>query len=165
MSSSAATNKKRARPKSGAKKTKVKGEDVGDDANKAGGAAASQQPVVPTYDVYRGTALFDTWSETLQEMVDDEELSPELAGKVLDTFDASMNEQISATKSTGKLAGNLHTYRYSDGIWQMTLENAKLQLGNTVGGGDVCMGDINNPLENVKLRIVAQEKVPLDKRK
>lgn len=64
-------------------------------------------------------------TETLDEMVSNGTLSPELAIQVLIQFDKSMTEALETqVKSKVTIKGHLHTYRFCDNVWTFILQNA-----------------------------------------
>ncbi|GKV33543.1 hypothetical protein SLEP1_g42043 [Rubroshorea leprosula] len=64
-------------------------------------------------------------TETLDEMVQNGTLSPELAIQVLVQFDKSMTDALEKqVKSKVTIKGHLHTYRFCDNVWTFILQNA-----------------------------------------
>ncbi|XP_048493384.1 transcription initiation factor IIA subunit 2 isoform X1 [Beta vulgaris subsp. vulgaris] len=84
-----------------------------------------------TFELYRRSTIGMCLTETLDEMVQNGTLSPELAIQVLVQFDKSMTEALEAqvkTKVTIKVLiiidGHLHTYRFCDNVWTFILQDA-----------------------------------------
>ncbi|KAJ0989677.1 hypothetical protein J5N97_008033 [Dioscorea zingiberensis] len=70
--------------------------------------------VMATFELYRRSTIGMCLTETLDEMVSNGTLSPELAIQVLVQFDKSMTEALeSQVKSKVSIKGHLHTYRFS----------------------------------------------------
>ena len=68
-------------------------------------------------------------TETLDEMVQNGTLSPELAIQVLVQFDKSMAEALETqVKSKVSIKGHLHTYRFCDNVWTFMLQDAVIKI-------------------------------------
>ncbi|KAK1552041.1 hypothetical protein Q3G72_009382 [Acer saccharum] len=64
-------------------------------------------------------------TDTLDEMVQNGTLTPDLAIQVLVQFDKSMTEALETqVKSKVSIKGHLHTYRFCDNVWTFILQNA-----------------------------------------
>ncbi|ESO06569.1 hypothetical protein HELRODRAFT_64912 [Helobdella robusta] len=83
------------------------------------------------YQHYRCTTLGQTFQDTLDELVQAEKITPEMASKALLRFDKTINEML-ATKFDRKITfkADLTTYRYVDDVWTMVLENAVFEDRN-----------------------------------
>ncbi|KAG6608125.1 Transcription initiation factor IIA subunit 2, partial [Cucurbita argyrosperma subsp. sororia] len=78
-----------------------------------------------TFELYRRSTIGMCLTETLDEMVQNGTLSPELAIQVLVQFDKSMTEALeSQVKSKVTIKGHLHTYRFCDNVWTFILQDA-----------------------------------------
>ncbi|KAK6277708.1 hypothetical protein POUND7_018031 [Theobroma cacao] len=78
-----------------------------------------------TFELYRRSTIGMCLTETLDEMVSNGTLSPELAIQVLVQFDKSMTEALeSQVKSKVAIKGHLHTYRFCDNVWTFILQDA-----------------------------------------
>ncbi|KAJ8620442.1 hypothetical protein MRB53_028971 [Persea americana] len=78
-----------------------------------------------TFELYRRSTIGMCLTETLDEMVSNGTLSPELAIQVLVQFDKSMTEALeSQVKSKVTIKGHLHTYRFCDNVWTFILQDA-----------------------------------------
>ncbi|EPS71629.1 hypothetical protein M569_03134 [Genlisea aurea] len=81
-----------------------------------------------TFELYRRSTIGMCLTETLDHMVSNGVLSPELAIQVLIQFDKSMTEALeSEVKSKVSIKGHLHTYRFCDNVWTFILQNAQLK--------------------------------------
>ncbi|CAL5220960.1 g3066 [Coccomyxa viridis] len=68
--------------------------------------------------LYRQSAVGDTLSDALHEMVADDKIPGDLATKVMAEFDEAMNKALEkevTTKTTFK--GHLDSYRFCDQVW------------------------------------------------
>ncbi|GAB2285392.1 hypothetical protein Dimus_019846 [Dionaea muscipula] len=78
-----------------------------------------------TFELYRRSTIGMCLTETLDEMVSNGTLSPELAIQVLVQFDKSMTDALETqVKSKVTLKGHLHTYRFCDNVWTFILQDA-----------------------------------------
>ncbi|XP_050937927.1 transcription initiation factor IIA subunit 2 isoform X2 [Cucumis melo] len=77
-----------------------------------------------TFELYRRSTIGMCLTETLDEMVQNGTLSPELAIQVLVQFDKSMTD---ALESQVKSKGHLHTYRFCDNVWTFILQDASFK--------------------------------------
>ncbi|KAK7372934.1 hypothetical protein VNO80_06325 [Phaseolus coccineus] len=78
-----------------------------------------------TFELYRRSTIGMCLTETLDEMVQNGTLSPELAIQVLVQFDKSMTEALETqVKSKVSIKGHLHTYRFCDNVWTFILQDA-----------------------------------------
>ncbi|CAI8585796.1 unnamed protein product [Vicia faba] len=81
-----------------------------------------------TFELYRRSTIGMCLTETLDEMVQNGTLSPELAIQVLVQFDKSMTEALETkVKSKVSIKGHLHTYRFCDNVWTFILQDALLK--------------------------------------
>ncbi|XP_021966298.1 transcription initiation factor IIA subunit 2 [Folsomia candida] len=82
-----------------------------------------------SYQLYRNTTLGHTLQESLDELVQYNQLTPALALKILLQFDRSMNNAL-ANKVKSRLtfkAGKLHTYRFCDNVWTFLLNDVEFR--------------------------------------
>ncbi|GLT93699.1 hypothetical protein SLE2022_114780 [Rubroshorea leprosula] len=78
-----------------------------------------------TFELYRRSTIGMCLTETLDEMVQNGTLSPEVAIQVLVQFDKSMTDALEKqVKSKVSIKGHLHTYRFCDNVWTFILQNA-----------------------------------------
>ncbi|KAK7385407.1 hypothetical protein VNO78_31125 [Psophocarpus tetragonolobus] len=83
------------------------------------------QAAMATFELYRRSTIGMCLTETLDEMVQNGTLSPELAIQVLVQFDKSMTEALETqVKSKVSIKGHLHTYRFCDNVWTFILQDA-----------------------------------------
>nr|CAG4649029.1 EOG090X0L7F [Polyphemus pediculus] len=81
------------------------------------------------YQLYRNTTLGNTLQESLDELIQYGQITPQLALKVLLQFDRSMNKAL-AEKVKNRLtfkAGKLHTYRFCDNVWTFLLSEVEFR--------------------------------------
>ncbi|XP_071693235.1 transcription initiation factor IIA subunit 2 [Rutidosis leptorrhynchoides] len=85
-----------------------------------------------TFELYRRSTIGMCLTETLDEMVSNGVLSPELAIQVLVQFDKSMTEALdSQVKSKVTIKGHLHTYRFCDNVWTFIVQDATFKYDET----------------------------------
>lgn len=82
-----------------------------------------------SYQLYRNTTLGHTLQESLDELIQYNQIPVALANKVLLQFDKSMNHSL-ANKVKSRLtfkAGKLHTYRFCDNVWTFLLNDVEFR--------------------------------------
>lgn len=81
------------------------------------------------YELYRRSTLGMTLTEALDELIQSQQLSPQLAIKVLMHFDSCMAEALSQRLRTrATLKGHMNTYRFCDDVWTFDLDAATIRL-------------------------------------
>ncbi|KAG6495108.1 transcription initiation factor IIA subunit 2-like [Zingiber officinale] len=94
-----------------------------------------------TFELYRRSRIGMCLTETLDEMVTNERLSPDLAIQVLMQFDRSMTDALeNQVKSKVSIKGHLHTYRFCDNVWTFILKDATFKSE-----------ELNEPVKRVKI--------------
>nr|CAG4645973.1 EOG090X0L7F [Lynceus sp. MCZ IZ 141354] len=81
------------------------------------------------YQLYRNTTLGNTLQESLDELIQYGQITPQLALKVLLQFDRSINTAL-ATKVRNRLtfkSGKLNTYRFCDNVWTFLLSDVEFR--------------------------------------
>ncbi|XP_018322898.1 transcription initiation factor IIA subunit 2 [Agrilus planipennis] len=82
-----------------------------------------------SYQLYRNTTLGHTLQESLDELIQYGQITPQLACKVLLQFDKSINQTL-ATRVKSRLtfkAGKLNTYRFCDNVWTFMLNDVEFR--------------------------------------
>ena len=78
-----------------------------------------------TYQHYRNTTLGNCLKETLDELIQSQNISSDLGILVLNQFDRAMNHLLKdKVRNKFTFKGDLHTYRYCDNVWTCVLKNA-----------------------------------------
>ncbi|KAI3919485.1 hypothetical protein MKW98_030196 [Papaver atlanticum] len=78
-----------------------------------------------TLELYRSSSVGMCLIETLNEMVYNGTLTPELANQVLTQFDESMIEALrTQVKSKVTIKGHLQSYWSHDDVWELILQDA-----------------------------------------
>lgn len=74
--------------------------------------------------MYRNTTLGHTLQESLDELIQMGQITPQLALKVLLQFDKTINNAL-ANKVRNRITfrGHLNTYRFCDNVWTFVLDN------------------------------------------
>jgi len=87
-----------------------------------------------SYQLYRNTTLGNSLQESLDELIQSQQITPQLALKALLEFDKAINNAL-ATKVKNRInfKGHLNTYRFCDNVWTFVLENVTFrELGEVV---------------------------------
>ncbi|XP_030382386.1 transcription initiation factor IIA subunit 2-like [Scaptodrosophila lebanonensis] len=87
-----------------------------------------------TYQLYRCSTLGITLRETLDDLLQAGEVTADLALKVMQQFDKSINTVIGQeTKTRIKFkAGRLETYQFCDDVWTFVLSDVDFHMGKQV---------------------------------
>ncbi|KAK2167706.1 hypothetical protein LSH36_25g09000 [Paralvinella palmiformis] len=92
-----------------------------------------------SYQLYRNTTLGHTLQESLDELIQVSQITPQLALKVLLQFDKAINNAL-ATRVKNKVTfkGHLNTYRFCDNVWTFVLNDVEFrEAQETVAVGKV----------------------------
>ena len=86
------------------------------------------------YELYRHSTLGATLTDSLDELIQSQQLTPQLAMKVLQQFDKSISEALSQKiRNRTQFKGHLDTYRFCDDVWTFILRDASFRTdGDTV---------------------------------
>ncbi|KAJ3056560.1 Transcription initiation factor IIA small chain (TFIIA 13.5 kDa subunit) [Rhizophlyctis rosea] len=96
------------------------------------------------YELYRRSSLGMALTDTLDELISDSHIDPQLAMKVLSQFDNSIAEALhSKVKAKANIKGHLHVYRFCDDVWTFIVENPQFRF------------DGNEPVTADKIKVVA----------
>lgn len=81
------------------------------------------------YELYRRSTLGLVLTDSLDELIQSQQLTPPLAMKVLSQFDKTMAETLSnRVRARVTFKGHLHTYRLCDDVWTFIVENCVFRL-------------------------------------
>merc|ERR1711964_110491 len=82
--------------------------------------AAAQQ----YYELYRGSSIGEALIDTIDDLINDGRIEPQLAMKILANFDRSIAETLAEkVKSRLTFKGHLETYRFCDDVWTFLVKN------------------------------------------
>ena len=80
------------------------------------------------YQHYRNTTLGTCLEEALDELVHSQNISSDLATRVMMQFDRAMNHLLKEkVRNRFNFKGSLHTYRYCDNVWTCVLKDAEFK--------------------------------------
>jgi len=79
------------------------------------------------YELYRRSAPGQALLETLDELVNNQQIAPQLAMRVLAQFDRSMSEALHNARTRCHIRGHLRDYRYLDDVWTFMVMNARVR--------------------------------------
>jgi transcription initiation factor TFIIA small subunit len=81
------------------------------------------------YELYRRSSLGITLTDVLDEFIQKQLLSAQLAMRVLTQFDRIMSEALSErVRARSSLKGHLHTYRFFDDVWKFILRKCTIKI-------------------------------------
>lgn len=76
--------------------------------------------------MYRNTTLGNCLQDTLDEMISNEQVTPQLAVRILLEYDKAINHALlNRTRNRITIKGNLHTYRFCDDVWTFLVKDAE----------------------------------------
>ncbi|ROW09762.1 hypothetical protein VMCG_02601 [Cytospora schulzeri] len=91
------------------------------------------------YELYRRSSIGATLTDTLDDLITDTRIDPQLAMKILANFDRAIADVLQEkVKSRLTFKGSLDTYRFCDEVWTFLIKNVQFKLDN---GGHVVMAD------------------------
>ncbi|XP_033625365.1 transcription initiation factor IIA subunit 2-like [Asterias rubens] len=86
-----------------------------------------------SYQVYRNTSLGNSLQESLDELIQTQQISPHLALNVLLKFDRSINDALSnRLRNKVNFKGRLNTYRFCDNVWTFVLNDVDFKNGDSI---------------------------------
>uniref|UniRef100_A0AAQ4RNM8 Transcription initiation factor IIA subunit 2 n=2 Tax=Gasterosteus aculeatus aculeatus TaxID=481459 RepID=A0AAQ4RNM8_GASAC len=87
-------------------------------------------PVVSTmaYQLYRNTTLGNSLQESLDELIQTQQITPQLALQVLLQFDKAINMALAnRVRNRVNFRGSLNTYRFCDNVWTFVLNDVEFR--------------------------------------
>ncbi|KAJ2905407.1 transcription initiation factor IIA gamma subunit [Zalerion maritima] len=101
--------------------------------------AANQAPKEAYYELYRRSSLGMTLTDTLDDLISDHTIDPQLAMKVLANFDRAVAEILGEkVKSRLNFKGALDTYRFCDEVWTFLIKHVNLKMADGPGSNTSC---------------------------
>ncbi|XP_062913328.1 transcription initiation factor IIA subunit 2-like [Mobula hypostoma] len=83
---------------------------------------------VIAYQLYRNTTLGNSLQESLDELIQSQQISPQLALQVLLQFDKAINNALAQrVHNRVNFRGSLNTYRFCDNLWTFVLNDVEFQ--------------------------------------
>ncbi|CRG83814.1 Transcription initiation factor IIA subunit 2 [Talaromyces islandicus] len=81
------------------------------------------------YELYRGSSLGLSLTDTLDDLINDGRIEPQLAMKILSNYDRVVTEVL-AEKVRARLTfkGHLDTYRFCDEVWTFLIKDVTFKL-------------------------------------
>ncbi|KAK9314441.1 transcription initiation factor IIA, gamma subunit, helical domain-containing protein [Lipomyces starkeyi] len=97
------------------------------------------------YELYRRSSIGVALIDSLDELIKDSKIQPQLAMKILSTFDRSISEALAEKVKSTRLSfkGHLDTYRFCDDVWTFIILDVHFKME----GNEAIVGD--------KIKIVA----------
>ncbi|KAM3065764.1 Transcription initiation factor IIA subunit 2 [Clarireedia jacksonii] len=84
------------------------------------------------YEIYRRSSIGMALTDTLDDLIKDRRIEPQLAMKILVNFDRSITEAL-ADKVKARLTfkGHLDTYRFCDEVWTFLIKDVTFKMENS----------------------------------
>ncbi|KAG0164483.1 Transcription initiation factor IIA small chain (TFIIA 13.5 kDa subunit) [Apophysomyces sp. BC1034] len=81
------------------------------------------------YELYRRSSIGMALTDSLDELIQSGHINPQLAMRVLTTFDRSISEALfNLVRNKANVKGHLHTYRFCDEVWTFIIENPNFKF-------------------------------------
>ncbi|ORY92162.1 transcription initiation factor IIA, gamma subunit, helical domain-domain-containing protein [Syncephalastrum racemosum] len=81
------------------------------------------------YELYRRSSIGMALTDSLDELITTGHINPQLAMRVLSTFDKSISEALAQlVRNKANVKGHLHTYRFCDDVWTFIIENPNFKF-------------------------------------
>ncbi|KAI1396227.1 transcription initiation factor IIA gamma chain [Hypoxylon fuscum] len=91
------------------------------------------------YELYRRSSVGSALTDTLDDLITEHRIDPQLAMKILANFDRAITEVLQEkVKARLTFKGSLDTYRFCDEVWTFQLKNVTFKMEN---GGQVVSAD------------------------
>ncbi|KAI9319695.1 transcription initiation factor IIA, gamma subunit-domain-containing protein [Dichotomocladium elegans] len=82
-------------------------------------------------ELYRRSSIGMALTDSLDELIQTGQINPQLAMRVLTTFDKSISEALAQlVRNKANVKGHLHTYRFCDDVWTFIIENPQFKFEN-----------------------------------
>ncbi|XP_067829398.1 transcription initiation factor IIA subunit 2 isoform X1 [Heptranchias perlo] len=80
------------------------------------------------YQLYRNTTLGNSLQESLDELIQSQQITPQLALQVLLQFDKAINNALAQrVRNRVNFRGSLNTYRFCDNVWTFVLNDVEFR--------------------------------------
>ncbi|KAK3533442.1 hypothetical protein QTP70_020766 [Hemibagrus guttatus] len=80
------------------------------------------------YQLYRNTTLGNSLQESLDELIQTQQITPQLALQVLLQFDKAINTALAnRVRNRVNFKGSLNTYRFCDNVWTFVLNDVEFR--------------------------------------
>ena len=80
------------------------------------------------YQLYRNTTLGTSLQESLDELIESQQITPQLAFQVLLQFDKAINSALAQrVRNRVSFRGSLNMYRFCDNVWAFVLNDVEFR--------------------------------------
>jgi transcription initiation factor TFIIA small subunit len=84
------------------------------------------------YELYRRSSVGIALTDTLDNLISEQRIDPQLAIRVIRNFDMVISEVLSEkVKSRMSFKGHLDTYRFCDDVWTFIIKDITFKLDNS----------------------------------
>ncbi len=82
-----------------------------------------------SYELYRRSTLGMTLADSLDELIQSDQIPPQLAMRVLQQFDQSMADGLAQRiRARASFKGHLNTYRFCDDVWTFAIDRCTFRI-------------------------------------
>ncbi|ORX38814.1 putative transcription initiation factor iia small chain [Kockovaella imperatae] len=90
---------------------------------------AAPPPGQSYYEFYRGSSIGTALTDSLDELITQGDIPPQLAMRVLQQFDKSLTECLQkGVKTKTSVKGHLATYRLCDDVWTFVVKDPQFRM-------------------------------------
>ncbi|WWD21495.1 transcription initiation factor IIA subunit 2 [Kwoniella shandongensis] len=90
------------------------------------------------YEFYRGSSIGTALTDSLDELITQGDIPPQLAMRVLQQFDKSLTECLQKNvKHKTTVKGHLSTYRLCDDVWTFVVKDPQFKMEGIGSGAEV----------------------------
>ncbi|RAO70910.1 uncharacterized protein BHQ10_006922 [Talaromyces amestolkiae] len=83
------------------------------------------------YELYRGSSLGLSLTDTLDDLINEGRIEPQLAMKILSNYDRYVTEILAVhVRARLTFKGHLDTYRFCDEVWTFLIKDVTFKLDN-----------------------------------
>ncbi|OCT44508.1 Transcription initiation factor IIA subunit 2 [Cladophialophora carrionii] len=83
------------------------------------------------YELYRGSSIGDALIDTIDDLINEGRIEPQLAMKILSNFDRAiaetLAEKVKSRLTFKSLQGHLETYRFCDDVWTFLVKDVRFK--------------------------------------
>ncbi|MCJ1363630.1 Transcription initiation factor IIA small chain (TFIIA 13.5 kDa subunit) [Acarospora aff. strigata] len=84
------------------------------------------------YELYRRSSIGLSLTDTLDDLINEGRIEPQLAMKILANFDRAITEVLAEkVKARLNFKGHLDTYRFCDEVWTFLIKDVNFKLDNS----------------------------------
>ena len=80
------------------------------------------------YTLYRQSSIGTALTDTLDELIQNSLMDPQVAMRILIQFDSTISESLKKVKSKANFKGHLEDYRFCEDVWTFKLTDSTFRM-------------------------------------